>query len=111
MREHRCFIVLPISSHAVLTIGQPIGECKIDSLVHVDLRTLPVSTQMKRSSLETYSVIETTVVGLRKCNHKLIRPLIASHDFDTSVAESTRIHHCNKLEQKSRLLLKKIRRF
>lgn len=103
--------MLPISSHALLTIGQPIGECKIDSLVHVDLRTLPISTQMKRSSLETYSVIETAVIGLRKCDHKLIRPLITSHDFDTSFAESTRIHHCNKLEQKSRLLLKKIRRF
>lgn len=111
MREHRCFVVFPISSHAVLTIGQPVRECKIYSLVHVDLRALPVSILSRRSTIEIYPVIEAAVVSLRECNHKLIRPLITSYDFDTSVAESTRIHHRDKLEKKSRLLLKKIRCF
>lgn len=52
---------------------------------------------------QTYSVIETRMVGLREGHHKLPCTLVARVDFHAGFLEATRVHESHQLEEQVRL--------
>lgn len=62
-------------------------------------------------TVETYTVVEASVIGLWESYDEFACPLIAGINANTGFGQALRVHHRDKLEKKVRLGFKQIGSF